>query len=94
MKKQFILLLVIMALPTVYADSVVISELLVNPTGSDSGKEFIELYNPTDSSIDISNWQIQPKPAPQVARTSTSPFSYCPSFFDDCFHTSIRNQCF
>jgi phosphatidylserine/phosphatidylglycerophosphate/cardiolipin synthase-like enzyme len=41
------------------ADHVVISEVLYDPYGSiDTGKEWIELYNPTSSAIDISDWSL------------------------------------
>lgn len=41
------------------ADHVVISEVLYDPYGSiDTGKEWIELYNPTGSAIDISDWSL------------------------------------
>ena len=42
------------------SDNVVINELVVNPTGIDalSVSEWVELYNPTDSDIDLSDWQI------------------------------------
>ncbi len=39
-------------------DHPVISELFVDMAGADIG-EFIELYNPTESAIDISNWSLQ-----------------------------------
>jgi 2',3'-cyclic-nucleotide 2'-phosphodiesterase/3'-nucleotidase/5'-nucleotidase len=38
------------------ADHVVISEVLPNPVGSDIGKEWIELYNPTGEAVDIAGW--------------------------------------
>lgn len=38
---------------------IVISEILFNPLGSDKGKEFIELYNPTLNEIDLTNWTIK-----------------------------------
>ncbi|MFB5621284.1 MAG: lamin tail domain-containing protein, partial [Nitrosopumilus sp.] len=42
------------------ADHVVINEVDINPPGDDSASisEWIELYNPTDSSIDMSGWSI------------------------------------
>ncbi len=42
------------------ADHVVINEVDINPPGDDSKSisEWIELYNPTDSEIDLSGWQI------------------------------------
>lgn len=32
----------------------VITEFMANPTGADTGKEWIEIYNPTDAEIDLS----------------------------------------
>ena len=42
------------------SQNVVINELDVNPSGSDSRSavEWVELYNPTDSAIDLSEWKI------------------------------------
>lgn len=41
-------------------DSVVINEVDINPPGDDSTSisEWVELYNPTDSEIDLSGWKI------------------------------------
>lgn len=36
-----------------------ISEILPNPSGADAGKEFIELYNPGDRDVDLSNYMLQ-----------------------------------
>ncbi|MBL4693991.1 lamin tail domain-containing protein [Candidatus Gracilibacteria bacterium] len=35
-----------------------INEIHPNPTGKDSGKEWIEIYNPTNYTIPLENWQI------------------------------------
>ncbi len=66
MQKLFItgmILLVCMislAIATPAGDNVVISEILYNAPGSgESGAEWIELYNPTSSDIDISGWRLQ-----------------------------------
>ncbi len=45
------------AMPSVAASHAVISEVQIE--GVDAGDEFIELYNPTDAVIDVSNWSIQ-----------------------------------
>ncbi len=39
---------------------VVINEIDINPPGDDAKSviEWVELYNPTDSKIDIGGWQI------------------------------------
>jgi hypothetical protein len=38
------------------ADHVVISEVIPNPVGNDEGHEWLELYNPTGETVDISGW--------------------------------------
>ena len=42
------------------ADHVVINEVDTNPPGDDSASptEWVEIYNPTDSTVDISGWQV------------------------------------
>ena len=42
------------------SDNVVINELDINPPGNDASSvsEWVELYNPTDSDIDIGDWEI------------------------------------
>ena len=42
------------------SDNVVINEVDINPPGDDSAtiSEWVELYNPTDSDIDLGNWEI------------------------------------
>lgn len=49
--------------PTSAISSILISEFLFDAEGSDSEKEFIELYNPNSVSVDISSWSIQHKSA-------------------------------
>jgi beta-lactamase superfamily II metal-dependent hydrolase len=39
-------------------NEVLINEIELNPAGTDSGAEKVELYNPSNSSIDISGWTI------------------------------------
>ena len=45
--------------PQTNVSHIVISEFLFDAEGSDSGKEFIELYNPTDQPVDLLGWSIQ-----------------------------------
>jgi len=68
MKHSLILLLSVVLiagmLSPVYAqtisNNVVINEVDTNPNGDDSAgpSEWVELYNPTDSDVDLSGWQI------------------------------------
>ena len=55
-----LMIVLLSMVPLAYAaDNIVISEVLYDPTGTDSGYEFVELYNPTSASIDISGWKVQ-----------------------------------
>ena len=77
------------------ANSVVINELDINPPGDDSTSiaEWVELYNPTDSEIDLSGWEIASTTVLQ--KTMTIPngvtiqpgefltYSYQPVWFTD-----------
>ena len=42
------------------SEHVVINEVDTNPDGNDSAtiSEWVELYNPTDSDVDLSGWEI------------------------------------
>ncbi|MGD0550542.1 MAG: lamin tail domain-containing protein [Candidatus Bathyarchaeia archaeon] len=40
-------------------DHVLINEFEQDPPGSDVGMEWVELYNPTDSPVDISGWSVE-----------------------------------
>lgn len=39
-------------------ESNLINELMINPTGNDTDQEWIELYNPNEKNINLSNWLI------------------------------------
>ena len=41
------------------ADHIVISEVLFDAEGSDAGKEFVELYNPTESAMSLHDWVLK-----------------------------------
>ncbi len=45
--------------PSLTCEGVVVSEILPNPAGADSGHEFIELYNPTGNIISLSGCALQ-----------------------------------
>lgn len=44
---------------SITCEGIILSELLPNPAGTDSGKEFIELYNPTNEIINLSGCSLQ-----------------------------------
>ena len=55
----FFLLLFLFFLPLkVLGAGVVLNEVFFDPSGSDTGKEWIELYNPTSEEADISGWEV------------------------------------
>ena len=68
------------ALPADWADDVVISEVYHSPLAMDT--EFIELYNPTNTRINISHWSIWTEdalPTPEAiipGNTFIEPYSY------------------
>jgi hypothetical protein len=39
--------------------SIVITEFLIDPFGSDTGQEWIELYNPGDSDVSLDGWELR-----------------------------------
>ncbi|MHA1339719.1 MAG: lamin tail domain-containing protein [Promethearchaeota archaeon] len=45
--------------PPATPGSVLITELMINPTSTDQGYEYIELYNTLDVPIDVGNWTIR-----------------------------------
>ena len=59
--KRTIIFVILMACLSLagYAEHVVISEVLYNPLGiSESGKEWIEIYNPSEGAVNISSWSL------------------------------------
>lgn len=40
-------------------DNVVINELEQNPPGNDTGHEWVELFNPTDVTVDLTGWTLR-----------------------------------
>jgi hypothetical protein len=60
MKQAMVLVMVVMAASmaaTVSAD-VLITQVLYNPTGSESGREAVELYNNGADAVDVSGWAL------------------------------------
>jgi competence protein ComEC len=48
----------IYCLPASAANELLISEVELNPAGTDIGEEKVELYNPSNTTIDVSGWTI------------------------------------
>jgi beta-lactamase superfamily II metal-dependent hydrolase len=48
----------IYCVPASAANEILINEVELNPPGTDSGAEKVELYNPSSSAIDVSGWTI------------------------------------
>lgn len=62
--------------PSPNCQGVFISEILPNPAGEDSGQEFIELYNETSSSVDLTGCILKVGTAEQVLSGTIEPLSY------------------
>ena len=45
--------------PTPISNSIVINEVYYDPPGNDTGFEWVELYNRSNNSVDISGWQLK-----------------------------------
>lgn len=58
MKNGFILILFLLTFNLLFA-SLKINELCYDPAGSDSGKEWIEIINPTQETVQLLGWKIQ-----------------------------------
>jgi hypothetical protein len=62
------------------ATNVVINEVELNPPGLDQGREWVELYNPSNSQVDITGWTIRTAHGDQVvspiADSAIGPKSY------------------
>ncbi|TAN56994.1 hypothetical protein EPN15_05675 [Patescibacteria group bacterium] len=48
-----------MANESLAAGGILINEIFFNPSGSDPGKEFVELYNQDSNSYDLKNWSLK-----------------------------------
>lgn len=63
MKTESIFLIAVLLFAVTYPvlaqSNVIIAEIESNPSGSDNGNEWIKLYNPTNSVVDISGWMIK-----------------------------------
>ncbi len=58
-KLLFILLFLLLISLSASASNCVINEVMINPIDSEAYYEWIELYNPTDENINISDWKLK-----------------------------------
>jgi hypothetical protein len=70
MRYLFLLSLIITTITSVHA--LIINEVMSNPTGDDNGREWIEIYNATENSIDLSALTISVKGGTFVPITPVS----------------------
>ena len=57
MRKNIAIIFVVMGLNTTIVSALVISEIMYDPQGSDTDREWIEVLNDTQSSIDMTGWK-------------------------------------
>lgn len=69
--KIYITLSVLLA-GIIQAQALVISEVMSNPTGEDSGREWIEIYNETDEPLDVSRLTVSIKGGTPIAVSAVS----------------------
>lgn len=55
------------------ADHLVVSEVMVDPSGTQSAGEFVEIYNPTGAPVDVSGWAIVYKTATGTTWSAVAP---------------------
>ncbi|GEM_PF-1759613 len=56
------------------SNHILISEILFNASGTDVGKEFVELYNPNATSTDLSGWSLKYQKENSTSTTSLASF--------------------
>ncbi|MBT4350923.1 lamin tail domain-containing protein, partial [archaeon] len=58
MNKGLYLMTFLIFIPSVFSQ-IIISEIMYNPIGSDTNKEWIEIYNSGNSPIDMTGWKFR-----------------------------------
>ena len=54
---SYLLFSVFVILPVAAQASIEISEIMYDPQGADSSREWVEIHNPDSATIDVSNWK-------------------------------------
>ena len=57
--KRIILILLIFFIFSSYVYAIKINEIEPNPTGTDTGNEFVELYNDQPFPVDLNGWKLR-----------------------------------
>jgi len=58
-KTKIILAVFFLIISSLFTQNVVINEIMYDPEGSDSGFEWIELYNDSETTLNLENWEIE-----------------------------------
>jgi hypothetical protein len=80
--------------PQTSCDGMIISELLPNPAGTDSGHEFIEIHNPTKDIIDMAGCKLQTSTSSKIyefADLKLQPGQY-KAFYNDKTGLTLANS--
>ena len=62
--------MVVFFIPKIVSADVVINEILYDPDGADTDKEYVRLYNNGDSDVNLTNWDLDPSSAPYFTFSS------------------------
>lgn len=49
---------IVLRIETLPADYALITEVFINPEGEDTGREWVEIYNPSEKTIEIAGWSL------------------------------------
>ncbi len=70
--KKLLLLFTLCTVGLIRVDALVINEIFSNPTGDDSGREWVEIYNNTENQIELSTLSLSIKGGTSIAVSQVS----------------------
>ncbi len=70
--KKLLLLLTLCIASQIRADALIVNEIFSNPTGDDNGREWVEIYNDTESQVDLSSLSISIKGGAPIVASQVS----------------------
>ena len=56
--RKFVLIFVVLIFPIITNAQIIITEIMYDLEGSDKGREWIEIYNNGNDSVDLTNWKL------------------------------------